>query len=438
MQRISIFGLGYVGSVTAACLAHQGYSVIGVDPVPQKVETMATGKSPIIEAKLEDIIAEQHAKGRLTACSDPIRAVLESDVSFISVGTPSKANGRLELSHVQSVCQQIGSALKMKKEFHWIILRSTVLPGTTEEVVIPELEKSSGKRCGVDFGVCFNPEFLREGSAVSDFFQPPFTVVGIPEGTNADDMRKLYEWVPAPLFVVGLRTAEMVKYVCNAFHALKVVFGNEVGTLCNELGIDGRQVTEIYTADKQLNISPAYLMPGFAFGGSCLPKDLRAVNYKAKELDLVLPLLASLMPSNEEHIRRGVQSILNTGSRKIGVLGLSFKAGTDDLRESPMVILVKRLLGEGCHVSIWDKEVIMGSLIGSNKQFIQDVIPHVGSLLSDDLDHVLAQSEVVVLCTNSIKKAEVEKRLAPNQVLIDLMHLSPISTSSKTVTAAAK
>lgn len=435
MQRISIFGLGYVGSVTAACLADQGYSVIGVDPVPQKVETMASGKSPIIEAKLEEIISAQHANGRLTACSDPTRAVLDSDVSFISVGTPSQANGRLELSHVRAVCAQIGSALKMKNEFHWIVLRSTVLPGTTEEVVIPELEKASGKRCGIDFGVCFNPEFLREGSAVSDFFKPPFTVIGVPDGVNADGMRKLYEWVPAPLFVVGIRTAEMVKYVCNAFHALKVVFGNEIGTLCNEMGIDGRQVTEIYTADKQLNISPAYLMPGFAFGGSCLPKDLRAINYKAKELDLVLPLLASLMPSNEEHIRRGVQAVLSTGSRKVGILGLSFKAGTDDLRESPMVILVKRLLGEGCQISIWDKEVIMGSLIGSNKQFIQDVIPHVGSLLSDDLDRVLAQSEIIVLCTNAIKKVDLEKRLKPNHILIDLMHLAP---ASKQATAAAR
>jgi GDP-mannose 6-dehydrogenase len=423
MQKsISIFGLGYVGSVTAACLAHQGHRVIGVDLNPFKADLVHSGRSPVLEAGLEDLISEGHNASLLDATTDTQRAVLDSDFSFISVGTPSLPNGKLNLASVQEVCRDIGQTLRLKSRFHWIVLRSTVLPGTTESVVIPILESASGKRAGIDFGVCFNPEFLREGSAISDFLQPPFTVLGS-RGTEPAPVRDLYSSLPAPIYTTTLTTAEMVKYVCNAFHALKVGFANEIGTLCNRLGADADTVIDIFTSDKKLNISPAYLKPGFAFGGSCLPKDLRALNYRARELDLKLPLLESILSSNGEHIERALQQVLQTGKRKIGILGLSFKSGTDDLRESPMVHLVKRLLGEGCQCRIWDRNVVWGQLIGSNRQFIEDTIPHIGALLCDDLDEVLQSAEIVLLASSAVKKDDVLARLHSGQIMIDVLRL---------------
>jgi len=424
MQRsVSVFGLGYVGSVTAACLAHKGVKVIGVDSKAAKVEAMASGRSPILETRVNELGERAHAAGLLRATTDVEFAVRESEISFICVGTPSLRNGNLDLGSVDQVCGEIGQSLRGKSGFHWIVLRSTVLPGTTESRVIPALEAASGKKNGVSFAVCFNPEFLREGTAVHDFFQPPFTVIGCNPGISFAPVLELYAWVPAKIYETSVRSAEMLKYVCNAFHALKVAFANEIGTLCNELGVDITAVIDLFLSDTRLNISKAYLTPGFAFGGSCLPKDLRALTYRAKQLDVRLPLLNAILPSNVEHVERAVEWILSTRKRKLGVLGLSFKAGTDDLRESPMVYLVKRLIGEGCQIQIWDDNVSLGRLIGSNRQFIEETIPHINSLLCTDQKHVVDNAEVLVLGTNAIDREFLRSALHPGQLLIDLVNL---------------
>jgi len=421
---ISLFGLGYVGSVSAVCFAHMGHKVTGVDISKAKVEMLDSGRSPIIEARMEELVAEGNQACRLHATTDSMAAVVGSDVSFVCVGTPSLRSGKLDLSHVEKVSREIGSALKQKTSFHTVVLRSTVLPGTTESLVIPTIENASGKKAGVDFAVCYNPEFMREGSAVADFMQPPYTIVGSQNPEHLAPLREVYRDVSAPVFETSIRVAEMVKYVSNLYHAVKVGFANEVGTLCKHLGVEADQVTKIFLTDTKLNVSPAYLSPGFAFGGSCLPKDLRAVTYRAKELDLELPLLESLMPSNAQHVERGVDAILQTGKRQIAMMGLSFKAGTDDLRESPQVQLIKRLLGEGCQVKVWDKDVSLGQLAGSNRQYIEDVIPHIGSLLSADMEEVIRNAEVVVIGTK-VEKTELAKLLSPRQIVIDLVNLDP-------------
>ncbi len=388
-----------------------------------KVNSLENGRAPIVEDKVEQMATEAHQSGRLNATSDANAAVNATDVSFICVGTPSQRNGKLDLNGVDRVCKDIGRALKQKKTFHWIVLRSTVLPGTTESVVIPALEAGSGKREGKDFAVCFHPEFLREGTAVADFFEPPFTIFGTRDEAQAESLRDLYTWSSSRFFITTPKSAEMVKYACNAFHALKVGFANEIGTICKELKVDTEIVAKIYVTDTRLNISPAYLKPGFAFGGSCLPKDLRALTYRAKELDLKLPLLESLIPSNQEHIERAVASVLHFRKRKVGMLGLSFKPSTDDLRESPLVHLAKRLLGEGCELQIWDESVALGRLIGSNRQFIEDEIPHIGSLLCEDASAVIRSSEIIVLGTKALDKKALSAQLSAEQGLIDLVNI---------------
>jgi GDP-mannose 6-dehydrogenase len=423
MKAISVFGLGYVGAVTAVCFSHKGCRVVGVDLNPQKVESLESGRAPIVEDKVEEMATEAHTSGRLHATTSAAAAIDETDISFVCVGTPSQRNGKLDMRGVERVCKDIGQALQDKKGFHWVVLRSTVLPGTTESVVIPALEAASKKQEGRDFAVCFHPEFLREGTAVADFFEPPFTIFGARDEAQIEPLREIYAWSTSKLFVTTPKSAEMVKYVCNAFHALKVGFANEIGTICKELKLDTEAVAKIFVSDTRLNISPAYLKPGFAFGGSCLPKDLRALNYRAKELDLKLPLLESLMPSNQEHIERAVASILHSKKRKVGMLGLSFKPSTDDLRESPLVHLAKRLLGEGCELQIWDQSVALGRLIGSNRQFIEDEIPHIGSLLREDASTVIASSEIVVLGTKAVDKKALKAQLRPNQRLIDLVNI---------------
>jgi GDP-mannose 6-dehydrogenase len=423
MSRISVFGLGYVGTVSAACFAHQGNEVIGVDLSPGKVEAMEAGRSPIVEPRLGDLIAQCHRSRLLRATSDSAAAVLTSDISFLCVGTPSLRNGKLDLGHIEPVCREIGETLKKKDSFHLIVLRSTVLPGTAESIVVPALEKASGKRMGPEFGVCVNPEFMREGTAVNDFLEPSMTVIGASEPGHSRMLRELYAWAPGRIFETSFRSAEMVKYVCNAWHATKVSFANEVGALAKELGVDAESVVEIFMADTKLNISSSYLKPGFAFGGSCLPKDVRALNYRAKELDLELPLFESLLPSNESHLERAVAMVLATGKKKIAVLGLSFKAATDDLRESPQVQLVKRLIGEGREIQIWDDNVSLGRLIGSNRQYIEEVIPHVGSLLSTNLEQVLQRAEVVIIGTRGIDKSVLDSHLRPTHFVVDLVNL---------------
>ncbi len=422
-RTISIFGLGYVGTVTAACLAHQGNRVIGVDLSTAKVGAMSGGRSPIIEPAVADLIASSHKASRLFATTDSQKAVLESEISILCVGTPSLRNGKLDLGHIGPVCQEIGEALRKKNSFHLVVLRSTVLPGTAETIVVPTLEKTSGKKMGQDFGVCVNPEFMREGSAVADFLEPSITIIGAADPAHSGILREVYTWVPGRVFETSFRSAEMAKYVCNAWHAVKVCFANEVGTLAKELKVDAESVIEIFTADTKLNISANYLKPGFAFGGSCLPKDVRALTYRAKELDLELPLFESILPSNDAHLDRALEMILATGKKQIAMLGLSFKAATDDLRESPQVQLVKRLIGEGCDVNIWDDNVSLGRLIGSNRQYIEDVIPHIGSLLSANLEEVLASAEVVVIGTRGIDRSTLESHLGPAQLVVDLVNL---------------
>src|SRR2546427_1505190 len=422
-RSISVFGLGYVGSVTATCLAHKGYSVIGVDLSPDKVEMLESGRSPIVEPRVAELAAESHSACRLHATTDSADAVMDTEISFLCVGTPGLRNGKLDLGHIGPVCEGIGRTLAKKNSFHLVVLRSTILPGTTQSIVVPTLEKASGKCMGKDFGVCVNPEFMREGSAVADFLDPAITIIGAADAAHASVLRELYSWAPGRIFETSFTSAEMVKYVCNAWHALKVSFSNEVGTLAKQLDVDAEAVMEIFAADTKLNISSSYLKPGFAFGGSCLPKDVRALNYRAKELDLKLPLFDAIIPSNQEHLERAVEMVLHTGKKKIAILGLSFKAATDDLRESPQVQLVKRLLGEGRQVRIWDDNVFLGRLIGSNRQYIEEVIPHIGSLLCSSLEETLRHGEVVVIGTRDVGRDILQQHLQSEQIVIDLVNL---------------
>lgn len=428
---MSVFGLGYVGSVTAACLAHKGNRVLGVDIDAAKVGALETGRSPVLEKGINELLESSRNADRLVGTTDATRAVCESELSIVCVGTPSEPNGRIDLSHLKRACEEIGEGIARKQKYHTVVFRSTVIPGTTESTLIPALEKSSKKRSGIDFGVCYNPEFMREGSAVSDFFEPAVTIVGASDPLHLGLMRELYDWVPGKVFETSISTAEAAKYVSNAYHALKVSFANEVGTFCKKLGVDTESVFQIFTADTRLNASAAYLLPGFAFGGSCLPKDVRAFTYRAKEIDLRLPLMESILPSNREHIERAVEAILCSGKRKVGILGLSFKSGTDDLRESPLIQLVKRLIGEGCDVRIWDRNVSLGKLVGSNRRYIEEVIPHIGSLLVQDLECVVAFSDVVVVGTREADSKTLTPYLRADQTLIDLVNLTKAQRPSQ-------
>lgn len=422
-QSLSVFGLGYVGSVTAACLAHIGNRVIGVDIDSSKAKALDSGQSPILEKGIDELVEQAQKAGRLAGTTDAGRAVCESDISIVCVGTPSESNGRIDVSHLKRACEEIGEAIARKSKYHVVVFRSTVVPGTTESVLIPALEAASRKRSGVDFGVCYNPEFMREGSAVCDFFEPAVTILGASDPKLISLLRAVYEWVPGKVFETAIPTAEAAKYVSNAFHALKVTFANEVGTFCKKAGIDTESVFRIFTADARLNTSAAYLLPGFAFGGSCLPKDVRALSYRAKEMDLHLPLMESILPSNREHIERAVEAVLSCGKRKVGVLGLSFKSGTDDLRESPLIQLVKRLLGEGCEVQIWDKNVSLGRLVGANRRYLEEVIPHISSLLIPEMKDVVESSEVVVIGTREADSTSLSTCLREPQTVIDLVNL---------------
>ncbi len=421
--KVSVYGLGYVGSVTAACLASQGHSVVGVDLNAIKVEQMQAGHSPVVEPGMPELLIECHRASRLSATTDTAAAVLATDISLLCVGTPSLRSGKLDLGQLEPVCRSIAQALREKKSFHLIVLRSTVLPGTAEKLVIPAIESVSGKCFGSDFGVCVNPEFMREGSAIADFLQPSVTVIGAGDPAHAARLRGLYDWAPGRIFETSLRSAEMVKYLCNAWHALKVAFANEAGSMAKELEVDTESLFEIFCADTSLNISPSYLKPGFAFGGSCLPKDVRALTHRGKELDLKLPLLESILQSNDQHFRRAVELVLRSGKKRIALLGLSFKASTDDLRESPQVQLVKQLLGEGCEVAIWDDTVSLGRLIGSNREYIEKIIPHIGSLLCQNLADALRTAEVVVIGTRGIQRNELQEHLRPEHLVVDLVNL---------------
>ena len=423
-MKISVFGLGYVGCVSAACLARDGHTVIGVDVDTQKVATAASGRSPVMESGLEALMEEAARAGRLRATSDGRAAVQQSDVSLICVGTPSNGNGSLDLQYVDRVCMELGKALASKKGYHVVVLRSTVLPETVEGRLIPLLEEHSKRSAGMDFGVCMNPEFLREGSSIEDYDHPCHIVIGELDARSGDVVERMYEAVKAPVVRTAIRTAEMLKYVNNAYHALKVSFANEIGNLCAAHGIDGQEVMELFCRDRRLNISPAYLKPGFAFGGSCLPKDLRALVYRAKLQDVDCPLLGALLPSNQRQIQRGIELVESTRRKQIGILGLSFKAGTDDIRESPVVLLAEALIGKGYRVSIYDEKVDPARLTGANKSYLERELPHIASLMRPSLESVARESEVVVIGNSSAAFREVPSLLRADQILIDLVGIT--------------
>jgi len=430
-MKLSVFGLGYVGCVSAACFADDGNEVIGVDVNPTKVEIINSGKSPIIEDGINEVMARVVKSGRLLATTDSERAILGSDLSLVCVGTPSNQNGSLYLRHVEQVCREIGSVLKSKKQRHIVVIRSTMLPGTVENTVITALEETSGKKAVKDFGICINPEFLREGSSLKDFYAPPFTLIGADDEETIASVRSLYAKINATVFVTSLKTAEMVKYVCNCFHALKVSFANEVGNICKALQIDSHEVMDVFCQDTKLNLSPYYLKPGFAFGGSCLPKDLRAINYKAKELDVEVPVLSAILPSNRLQIERAVEMVIRSGKKRVGVLGFSFKAGTDDLRESPMVTLIETLIGKGYDLAIYDRDVSLARLVGANKEYIEREIPHISKLMRDTIDAVLTDSEIIIIGNQADEFRSVAERLQNNQQLIDLVRLFNDRTSNE-------
>jgi GDP-mannose 6-dehydrogenase len=422
-MRLSVFGLGYVGCVSAACFAKEGHDVIGVDVNPTKVEIINGGQSPIVETGVSALIGEMVQAGHLRATTDSHEAVQATEVSLICVGTPSQANGSLDLTYIKRVCQEIGAALEQKKGRHVVVIRSTMLPGTIESVVVPTLEVYSGKKAGRDFGVCINPEFLREGTSLKDFYAPPFTLIGADDEDVAMSVRRLYAGVNAPLHVVGIKAAEMVKYACNCFHSLKVSFANEIGNICKGLGIDSHKVMEVFCQDTKLNLSPYYLKPGFAFGGSCLPKDLRALGYKAKELDVDIPLLSAILPSNRRQIERVIEMVLATGKKRIGVLGFSFKAGTDDLRESPLVALIEALIGKGLQLAVYDRDVSLARLFGANKEYIEREIPHIAQLMRGTVTEVLESTDVIVIGNKAEEFREVESQMRAGQIVIDLVRL---------------
>jgi GDP-mannose 6-dehydrogenase len=425
MMKISIFGLGYVGCVSAACLANDGHEVIGVDVNPDKVATLAQGQSPIVEPGLAEMIRTSVEAGRLRATSEAEQAIAGSDVSFICVGTPSTDVGALDLRYVERVCRQIGQALRDKDRYHTVVLRSTMLPGSTEQTAIPTLEQASGKRAGEELGVCYNPEFLREGSAVRDFHEPPRTVIGQLNPASGDVLESIYRYLVAPLVRTELRTAEMVKYADNSFHATKIAFANEIGNMCKALGVDSHAVMNIFVLDTKLNLSPTYLKPGYAFGGSCLPKDLRALLNKANEVSIDIPLLRSVLASNERQQRMGFELVRNTGRKKVGVLGLSFKQDTDDLRESPVVELVETLIGKGYEVVVYDRNVSLSKLMGANLAYIQRELPHLSHILRPSVDEVLEHAEVVVITQRDPEFIKAVSKLQPEQIVIDLIRIMP-------------
>lgn len=421
-MRISVFGLGYVGCVSAACLASRGNDVIGVDVNPTKVDLIMGGHAPVVEERIGELTAEVVASGKLRATTDVAEAVANSDISLVCVGTPSAPNGSLSTTYLERVAEEIGEAIARRDTRHTIVFRSTMLPGTCLNLLVPILEKASGKTAGVDFGVAVNPEFLREGTSVRDFFDPPKTVIGELDESSGDAVATLYEGLPGDIFRVPIPVAEITKYADNSFHALKIGFANELGAICGALGLDSHRVMDVFLADRKLNISPAYLKPGFAFGGSCLPKDLRGLVHAAHRADVSVPILAHVLPSNEEHLKRAFDLVVRTGQRKVGLFGLSFKPGTDDLRESPMVELAERLLGKGYDLRIYDANVSMSRLLGANREYIEQRLPHLGSLLAGSVDEVLDHADVFLMASAD---PDVLAALPPGggRTLIDLIRL---------------
>lgn len=419
-------GLGYVGCVSAACFARNGHHVLGVDVKKEKIQAIQEGKSPIIEPGLADLISQTTKTGHLTATQNLNEAVNHADLIMVCVGTPSRKNGSLDLSYVERVCTDIGKVLSTVKRYIVVMIRSTLLPGSATTKLIPLLEAASGKKVGEDFGFCVNPEFLREGAAIFDFDNPPYTIIGQFDEKSGATAAEIYSHLDAPLYTVPLGEAEMVKYASNTFHALKVTFANEIGNLCKAYDVDSHKVMDIFVQDTKLNLSPYYLKPGFAFGGSCLPKDLRALLFAARQKDIQVPVLEAILPSNEQQILKALDILINQGKRKVGLIGLSFKANTDDLRESPAIELAERLIGKGFDLYIYDREVSLSQLHGSNRDYIEKVIPHISSLMQTDLKETVNHAETIVI-TKKPSQSEYEQilqLLKPEQTIIDLVRLN--------------
>ena len=422
-MNISIFGLGYVGCVGMGCLASQGHNIIGVDVSDKKVELINQGVPTIVEKDIDKLIMDGHKKGMVSATKDFVKAVHSSDISFICVGTPSSDNGHLDLTYIMKTAEQIGEALKEKTGFHVVVIRSTVFPGTNEKVgqLIADI---SGKEIDKDFAIVSNPEFLREGTAVNDYLNPPLTVIGSSSEKAVDIMKQVYEWSSAPVEIVPIGVAEMIKYVNNSYHALKVVFANEIGSICKKLNIDSHEVMRIFCMDKQLNISPYYFRPGFAYGGSCLPKDLRGLQTLAHDLYLDTPVLNAISPSNSTLIERQTEAIEKFGKKKIGVLGLSFKAGTDDMRNSPIIHIIESLHGKGFEVKIFDKNVSLSRIIGKNKSVIEERLPHLSTMLIDNMEEVTDWADVLIIANKDSKFSEIVTK--PEQIIVDLVRVKEL------------
>jgi GDP-mannose 6-dehydrogenase len=430
-MRVSVFGLGYVGSVTAARLAADGHQVIGCDVDPGKVAAMAAGKPPLSETGLEELVRDAHQKGRLRATTSCEEAVAHSDLALVCVGTPTAGGGAPDLGPLERVGLDLGAALAKRRTTFAIVLRSTVLPGTTENVLARAVEQASGGARNVTYA--YNPEFMREGTALRDFASPPFTIIGTTDAETAVALRTLYAHVDAPVIETQIRVAEMTKYVCNAFHALKVAFTNEIAALAGALGTDADEVMRIFRTDHKLNISEAYMRPGFAFGGSCLPKDVRALAYVAQQTGVEAPLVESIIPSNEHQLQRGVRAVAVTGKTRIGVVGLAFKPGTDDVRESPLVKLVSELQSLGCDVRVYDRIVQTTTLVGANRRYLEEQIPRVDKILCSTLAELASHAEVVVLGHTHADAEAIIKRVRPDCIVIDLAHGRPDPVTAQEV-----
>jgi GDP-mannose 6-dehydrogenase len=423
-MKISIFGLGYVGAVSLACLARDGHSVIGVDVDKTKLELIRDGKTPVVEEGMVDLMAGVAASGRVSVMTDAIKAVLDSELSLICVGTPSAPNGSQDQSAIIKLAHDLGRAMRGKTGRHVFVFRSTLVPGTVEDVLRPIIEQESGKKDGRDFDVCFQPEFLREGTSIRDYDRPPFTVVGANAEVPLARLRELFGHLPCEFHGTSIRAAEMVKYCCNNFHALKITFANETARLCEALGVDAFQVMDLVCKDRQLNISPAYLKPGFAFGGSCLPKDLRATLYLAKTRDVEVPMLGNVLASNRMHVEHAIVKVLATGRRRVGMIGLSFKTGTDDLRESPLVLIAEQFIGKGLSLLVYDPEVHLSRLLGANRRFIEHHVPHIGSLMREDIESVISESDVLVVGLNDAKTfGALARHVREDQIILDLVNI---------------
>lgn len=422
-MRICIFGMGYVGCVTGACFAEMGHEVLGVEPNPVKVDLINSGKSPIIEKDLDSLLEKVVKSGAFLATSDWAQAIKDSELALVCVGTPSRSNGSIDLRFVQRVCEQIGSALAQRPGRFTVVIRSTVMPGTMDNIVIPTLEKASGKKVGTDFGLCMHPEFLREGTSIYDFYNPPKTVIGQYDEESGRALAGLYKGIPGPMIQTDLKVAEMVKYADNCFHAVKVTFANEIGNICKEANIDSHAVMNIFCQDTKLNLSPYYLKPGFAFGGSCLPKDLKAITHEARAMDLDLPMLNAVMESNSRQIGRVINKLISYKGRSLGFMGLSFKGGTDDLRSSPIVEVIESMLGKGFNIKIYDQHVSLAKLMGANKEYIEREIPHISKLMCTTARELIEQSDIIVLSHKDESFRQALGLLKSGQVLIDLVRI---------------